>query len=74
MKVTDREVIYIKTDDDELLTKKELCQRILNCDVDTADKYYINKSNFPYIWRGSQKLFPKKAIEEWIRNNTHYTD
>ena len=74
MKVADKEIVYVRVDDDELLTKRELCERILNCDVDTADKYYINEPKFPYIWRGNQKLFPKKAVEKWIHNNTHYTD
>lgn len=74
MQLTEKEVIYIRVDDDELLTKKELCKRILNCDVETADKYYINQANFPYLWRGKKKLFPKKAVEKWIKNNTHYTD
>lgn len=74
LKVADKEIVYVRVDDDELLTKKELCERILNCNVETADRYYINQPNFPYMWRGNQKLFPKKAVEKWIQNNTHYTD
>lgn len=65
---------YVQRDDDELLTRKELCERILNCDVDTANKYYINRSDFPYMYRGNQKIYPKRAVEEWIEKNTHYRD
>lgn len=68
------EIRYVQADDDELLTRKELCERILNCDVDTAEKHYINRNGFPYMYRGQYKVYPKKAVEEWIQKNTHYTD
>ena len=59
--------------DEELLTKKELCERILRCDVDVADKYVLNQPKFPYIWMGKRKRYPKKQVERWIEENTHYT-
>lgn len=60
--------------DDELLTKTDLCKRILHVDVGTADKYFVNKKGFPYIQVGKQKRYPKKAVMEWMANNTLYKD
>lgn len=57
----------------ELLTKKELCERILRCDIKTAEMHIINKPNFPYIWVGDKKRYPKNQVEEWIATNTHKT-
>ncbi|MDN6409280.1 MAG: hypothetical protein L0J76_04110 [Tetragenococcus halophilus] len=70
----DIEIRYVQKSDDELLTRKELCERILNCNVETAEKYYLNQDNFPFMYRGNQKIYPKRAVEEWIQNNTHYSD
>ena len=38
--------------DEELLTRKEISKRILNCSVDTADKYYLYQPGFPYLPTG----------------------
>lgn len=65
-------VIYIREDVEELLTKKELCERILKCDEDTADKHFVYQPGFPYIIQGRRRRYPKKKVEEWINNNTHY--
>lgn len=74
IKTLNNAVIKYVQADDELLTRKELCDRILNCDVKTANRYYLNEPDFPYMYRGNQKVYPKKAVEKWIQNNTHYTD
>ena len=58
--------------DEELLTRKEVSKRILNCSVDTADKYYLYQPGFPYCERGGERLYPKKAVEKWIQKNTKY--
>ena len=58
--------------DDELLTKKELCERILKCDVNTADKYFLYEKGFPYIEIGSTRRYPKRQVEEWIKKSTKF--
>ena len=58
--------------DEELLTRKEVSKRILNCSVDTADKYYLYQPGFPYRERGGERLYPKKAVEKWIQKNAKY--
>lgn len=37
--------------DEELLTRKEVSKRILNCSVDTGDNYYLYQPSFPYCER-----------------------
>lgn len=58
--------------DDELLTKQELCERILKCDVKTAEKYFIFADDFPFIEQGESRKYPKRKVEEWIKQNTKY--
>lgn len=59
--------------DDELLTRKEVSERILKCDANTADKYYLYKEGFPYMDFGERgRRYPKRQVEEWIKNNTKY--
>lgn len=58
--------------DDELLSKKELCERILKCDTNTADKHILYQKDFPFIEIGSQRKYPKRKVEEWIHKNTKY--
>lgn len=59
--------------DEELLTRKEVCERILKCDANTADKYYLYQEGFPYIDFGERgRRYPKRRVEEWIKNNTKY--
>lgn len=58
--------------DEELLTLAELSERVLRCDVKTAEKHIVNRPNFPYIWVGERRRFPKKMVEKWIEENTHY--
>lgn len=69
---TDTKIIYIRENTDELLTKRELCEKILHCDFKTAEKHFINKEKFPYYQQGNLKKFPRKAVEKWIHDNTHY--
>lgn len=65
--------IETKFSDDELLTKKELCERILKCDVKTADDFFIYKKGFPYVDFGkNSRRYPKRQVEEWIRKSTKY--
>lgn len=59
-------------DHDELLTKDELCTRILLMDIKTAERHIISKAKFPYLKVGNRKRYPKKAVEKWIEENTHY--
>lgn len=65
-------LVYIREDIEELLTKKDLCERILHCDENTAERHYLNKPFFPYVNQGTRKRYPKKQVEEWIKKNTHY--
>lgn len=58
--------------DDELLTKKELCERILKCDVNTADKHFLYQEGFPYMEIGNTRRYPKRQVEEWIKKNTKF--
>lgn len=55
-----------------LLGRKEICDQVLNCSVDTADKHFLYKEDFPYVMVGSQRRYPKKAVEKWIRDNTKF--
>lgn len=65
----------IKTfETDELLSRKELCERVLNMDVNTAERHVINRKGFPYVMVGSLKRYPKKAVEQWIQENTRFID
>lgn len=60
-------VLILKNfEDEELLTKKELCDRILKCSVTTADMHYFNDPTFPCIEINKYKRYPKKAVEKWI--------
>ena len=59
---------------DELLSKKELCERVLNMDINTAERHIINRKGFPYVMVGSLKRYPKKAVEVWIQENTEYVN
>lgn len=59
---------------DELLSKKNLCSRILNMDANTAERHVINRKGFPYVMVGNIKRYPKKAVEEWIQEQTEYTN
>lgn len=59
---------------DELLSKKDLCRRVLNMDINTAERHVINREGFPYVLVGTIKRYPKKAVEEWIKENTRYTN
>lgn len=55
-----------------LLGRKEVCDQVLKCSVDTADKHFLYKKGFPYVMVGSQRRYPKKAVEKWIRENTKF--
>lgn len=57
-------------EDEELLTARELCERILKCSKNTADKYYLNNASFPFIRQGNERRYPKKAVEKWIEENS----
>lgn len=57
---------------DELLSKKDLCERVLNMDINTAEAHIINRKGFPYVMVGTLKRYPKKAVEQWIKENTQY--
>lgn len=59
---------------DELLSKKDLCSRILNMDANTAERHVINRKGFPYVMVGNIKRYPKKAVEEWIQEQIEYTN
>jgi hypothetical protein len=67
-----KEAVEETFSDDELLNRKEVSERILNCAVETADKYYLYQPGFPYYERGGDRLYPKKAVEKWIQQNTKY--
>lgn len=62
----------VVADHDELLTKEELCTRILLMDIKTAERHIMSRPKFPYLKVGSRKRYPKKAVEKWIEENTHY--
>lgn len=64
-----KESIIQNLEDEELLTAKELCERILKCSKNTADKYYLNNASFPFIQQGNERRYPKKAVEKWISEN-----
>lgn len=66
------ELFKVELSDEELLTKKELAERILKCTVDTAEKHYIFKKGFPYIEQGEGRKYPKKLVEKWIAENSKY--
>lgn len=57
---------------DELLSKKVLCERILKMNINTAEAHIINRKGFPYVMVGTLKRYPKKAVEQWIKENTQY--
>lgn len=61
-----------KFETDELLSKKDLCGRVLNMDINTAEAHIINRRGFPYVMVGTLKRYPKKAVEQWIKENTQY--
>ncbi|HAC0715711.1 TPA_asm: helix-turn-helix domain-containing protein [Listeria monocytogenes] len=65
-----KESIIQNFEDEELLTAKELCERILKCSKNTADKYYLNNASFPFIQQGNERRYPKKAVEKWISENS----
>lgn len=67
------ELIITKLDNEELLTRKEVCERILKCDVDTGDTYFLYAKGFPYVEFGKKgRRYPKKQVEKWIIENTKY--
>ncbi|KRN62745.1 helix-turn-helix domain-containing protein [Carnobacterium maltaromaticum] len=58
-------------DTDELLTAKEVTDRILKCCDKTAQAHFLNRKGFPYLDFGEKgRRYPKKAVEEWIVKNT----
>lgn len=71
---TKSRIIYLRDETQELLTKKDLCERVLHCDVNTAELHYINKKGFPYLMQGTMKKYPKKQVEEWINKHVRYND
>lgn len=65
--------IETKYSDDELLTKKDLCERILKCDTKTADEFFLYKKGFPFVEFGKNgRRYPKREVEKWIRKNTKF--
>lgn len=58
--------------DEELLTRKEVSERILKCDVKSADRHFLYQPGFPYVNIGNQRRYPKRKVEEWIKQNTKY--
>lgn len=58
--------------DEELLTRKEVSERIFKCDEKTFDKCYRYADGFPKINQGTQERYPKKLVERWIRENSTY--
>lgn len=68
--IDQREIVI--ADHDELLTKEELCSKMLLMDIKTAERHIISKPKFPYLKVGNRKRYPKKAVEKWIEENTHY--
>lgn len=72
MDLKEVQVIVQKEADEELLNKADLCERILRCDTETADIYYINQPNFPFVMQGKRKKYPKKLVEKWIHDQVRY--
>lgn len=66
--------VFKENCNDELLSKKDLCERILNMDINTAEAHIINQKGFPFVKVGSLKRYPKYAVEEWIKQNTEYVN
>lgn len=58
--------------DDKLMDKKTLCEEVLNCDVKTAEKYYIYEKGFPYVMQGASKRYLKSAVIAWLNNRIKY--
>ena len=68
-----KEAVESTYTDDELLTRKEVCERILKCDANTADKYFLYKEGFPYVDFGEKsRRYPKRQVEKWIAENTKH--
>lgn len=67
-----KQVLNSEIEGEVLLTRKEICQQVLNCSVDFADKHFLYKKGFPYMMVGSSRRYPKKAVEKWIHENTNY--
>lgn len=67
-----KESLESELEGEVLLGRKEVCDQVLNCSVDTADKHFLYKKGFPYVMVGNQRRYPKKAVEKWIRDNTKF--
>lgn len=58
---------------DRLLTRKEVCELILQCSTQTADAHFLYAKGFPFVDFGtSGRRYPKKAVEKWIEKQTKY--
>lgn len=55
---------------DETFNKKQLCKEVLHCDTKTFDEK-IFTSDFPYLETEGNKLYSRKAVNNWIA--THQT-
>ncbi|WP_124058417.1 helix-turn-helix domain-containing protein [Vaginisenegalia massiliensis] len=58
--------------EEELLTKTELCRKVLNCDYKTAEAHFINKKGFPFVRVGKRKKFPKNKVIQWLDKQIQY--
>lgn len=58
--------------DEELLTRKEVSERIFRCSVDTFDLNFRYAPGFPKIMQGEKERYPKKLVEKWIHQNTKF--
>ena len=55
---------------EELLSRREVSEKVFKCDVGTFDKNIRYAKGFPKMMVGSQEKYPRKLVEEWIRENS----
>lgn len=68
-----KKAIENSSGDEEMLTRKEVSERIFKCDVTTFDSNYRYAPGFPkFITNGGGERYPKKLVEKWIHENTQF--
>lgn len=55
--------------DYQLLTRKELCEQVLNIDVNTFDDHFRYQPGFPSFKDGKLTRYYVPAVHEWIMNH-----
>lgn len=55
--------------DRALMNLNELAS-YLNCGKNSVYEHFIYQDGFPFIMVGSRKMFPRKAVDQWLSENT----